>query len=121
LADPTPQPRYERRTRAGPATGPAPRSFLGAGARLDHVVDLLHDLGVRQGRDVAEGPSPGHVAEQPAHDLSRTGLGEVVREDEGVGPGDLADLLRHMLPELGRHALVALVARLQRDERHDGL
>src|SRR5207247_9614144 len=112
LADPTPQPRYERRTRAGPATGPVPRSFLGAGARLDHVVDLLHVLGVRQGRDVAEGPPPGHVAEQSAHDLSRTGLREVVREDEGVGPGDLADLLRHVLPRRGGHALAALLTRL---------
>src|SRR5437588_6086485 len=81
--------------------------------------DRRHDLGVGQRRHVAEIPPVGDVAQQAPHDLARAGLRQVVGEDDRVGPGDLADLGRHVLPQLHDQRLVAMDLRLERDERHD--
>src|SRR5205085_5419255 len=83
--------------------------------------DRRHDLGVGQRRHVPEIAPMGDVAQQAPHDLARAGLRQVVGEDDGVRPGDLADLDGHVLPKFGDQHLVALDAGLQRDEGHDGL
>src|SRR5512132_815346 len=96
------------------------RSLVGA-AGLHHLVDLLHDLGVGERGDVAERATAGDIADEPAHDLARTRLREIGREDDPVGPRDLADLVRDVLSELAGDRIVPLEPALQRDERDDRL
>ena len=50
-------------------------------------------VGVAQGGDVAERAAFGDVAQQPAHDLARAGLGQVVGPDDPLRAGELADPL----------------------------
>src|SRR5215218_9475741 len=89
-------------------TAPRGRSFVGA-AGLHHLVDLLDDLGVGERRDVAERTAAGDITQEPAHDLARTRLREVGREDDPVGPRDLADLVGHVVSELAGDRIVPLV------------
>src|SRR5207237_10504779 len=55
---------------------------------------------IGEGRGVAEGAPLGDVAEEPAHDLAAPRLGKVGREDNVVGAGEGADLLRHVRLQL---------------------
>src|SRR5207249_9509690 len=75
-----------------------------------HVADLVHDLRVRQRGHVPQLPALGHVPEEPPHDLPGAGLGKVLGEDDRMGPGELADHLGHVLPELLSDGLVADLA-----------
>src|SRR5207302_1512063 len=63
--------------------------------------DRRHDLGVGQGRHIPEIAPMGDVAQQAPHDLARACLRQVVGEDDGVRPRDLADLDGHVLPKFG--------------------
>src|SRR3712207_4242608 len=95
-------------------------SVLGAaGRRL--LLDLLDHPCVGQGGGVAEVAALGHVAEEAAHDLAATGLGEVVRDDDGLRAGDLADALGHVLTEGLAELLVGLGLGPQDDVGDDGL
>ena len=53
-------------------------------------------VGIAQRRDVAERAAVGDVAQQPAHDLARAGLGQVVGPDDPLGTRELADPLGHL-------------------------
>src|SRR5215218_8556284 len=86
-------------------------------ALLDLALELLHDVGVAQRGDVAELAALGDVAQQPAHDLARAGLGQVVGPDDALGPGELADPLGDVLTQLGDHLVVALLGARERHER----
>ena len=70
-------------------------------------------------------PVVGDVAQEPAHDLAAAGLGQLGRQQDLARLGDGADLVRHVVPELGHELLPRLavdVARpLEGDEGHDGL
>ena len=59
-----------------------------------------HDRRIGQGRGVAERLAFGDVAQQPPHDLARSGLRQIGGEEDLVGPGDRADLLDDVLLEL---------------------
>src|SRR2546423_4443226 len=83
--------------------------------------DRRHHLGVGQRCNVAQIAPVGDVAQQAPHDLARAGLRQVVGEGDGVRPGDLADLDRHVLPKLCDERLVAVGCRFERDEGNDGL
>src|SRR5438309_11606952 len=76
---------------------------------------------VGEGRGVAERPVLGHVAEQAPHDLARTGLGQLRREDDVGRGGELADHLSDVLPQLLEHRRRPLFAALERDEGDDRL
>src|SRR5688572_1469118 len=67
-----------------------------AGIRPDEV----HDAGIGEGRRIAEGAALGDVAQQPAHDLARAGLGQIRHEHQALGLGDRADLGRNVLAQL---------------------
>src|SRR5688572_7891532 len=66
-----------------------------------------NDRRIGQGGGVAERLPLGNVAQEPPHDLAGTGLRQVGREDDVVRPGDRANLLRDVFPQLGDHALGA--------------
>ena len=78
------------------ATPPRPRS-----APLDHLVELLDHVGVAQRGHVAELAALGDVAQQPAHDLARAGLRQVVGPDDPLRARELADPLGDVLADLG--------------------
>ena len=101
---------------------PAVRPRLYALLLLIHLLQPAHHLRIRQRRRVAQRPALGDVLEQPAHDLPAPGLGQVGREEDVVGPGDRADLLRHVLLEIVLEAVARLVAALlEGDERRERL
>src|SRR3954453_7862966 len=85
-------------------------------ALLDAVLELLHHVRVAQRRDVAELPALGDVAQQPAHDLARACLGQVVGPDDALGPRQLADALGDVLTELVDQVVRALEVALERHE-----
>jgi hypothetical protein len=60
------------------------------------------------------------MSEAAAHDLAAAGLGEVAGEEDGVGAGDGAGLLHHVLAQLALQLLASGLALLQRDEGGDG-
>src|SRR3954451_23396676 len=60
-------------------------------ALLDLALELLHHVRVAQRGHVAELAALGDVAQQPAHDLARARLGQVVGPDDALGPRELAD------------------------------
>ena len=60
-----------------------------------------HHGRVAERRDVAERAAFGDVAQEPAHDLARARLGQVVGPDDALGPRELADLLGDVLADLG--------------------
>ena len=69
-------------------------------ALLDLVAELGHHVRVAQRGDVAELAALGDVAQQPAHDLARAGLGQVVGPDDPLRPRELADPLRDVLADV---------------------
>ena len=77
--------------------------------------------GVGQRRRVAEVAALGHVAQQPAHDLPRSGLRQLVGEDDGLGPGDGPDVVGHVPRSSSPRSRRLVLAGLQRDEGDDGL
>src|SRR3954463_12622131 len=94
------------------------RSSLAFGlALLDLALELLHHVGVAQRRDVAELAALGDVAQQPAHDLARARLRQVVGPDDALGPRELADALGDVLADLLDELIGRLVAAL---EGHEG-
>src|SRR5439155_3050922 len=80
--------------------------LLFAGPNVGQVADLGDDLGVGQGRHVAQLPALGDVAEQPPHDLPRPGLRQVLGAAEALRTRDLPDHPGHVLPEFGGHRLI---------------
>src|SRR5215217_2322105 len=100
-----------------PYAPPRRRSVLLRLALLDAALELLHHVRVAQRRDVAELPALGDVAQQPAHDLARARLGQVVGPDDALGPRELADALGHVIADV-LHELVRAVAVAR--ERHEG-
>src|SRR5512132_3816097 len=79
-------------------------------------LELLHDRRIGQRRRVAKRPVLGDIAKEPAHDLPGTRLRQLGREDDVGRPGDLADLLGHVVAELLEHLERALLAALEGDE-----
>src|SRR6266576_559175 len=60
-------------------------------AALDELANLLDDVGVREGGDVAGVHVIGDGGEDAAHDLAGAGLGHVWNDVDGLGAGDFAD------------------------------
>src|SRR4051795_9450643 len=90
-------------------------------ALLDLALELLHDVRVAERRDVAELLALADVAQQPAHDLARPRLRQVVGPDDALGPRELADALRDVLADLVDEVVRALEVALERHERRHGL
>ena len=61
--------------------------FLGCRRGAGRLISST-TAGVGQRGGVAEVAALGDVAQQAAHDLAAAGLGQVVGEDDGLGPGD---------------------------------
>src|SRR5437899_12175451 len=95
-------------TTAGPVTGSRCQRQLSGwwsvsvlGWRLGGaLLDLLDDGRIGERRRVAESPPLGDVAQQAAHDLAGSGLGQLVGEDHRLRPGRRTDLLGDVLPRL---------------------
>src|SRR3954447_4228652 len=77
--------------------GAETRCSLLAGTGRGPALDLVDHAGVGQRGGVTEIAALGHVLQQPPHDLAAARLGEIVGEDDGLGPGDGAELGGHML------------------------
>src|SRR3954470_1666475 len=98
------------------------RLLLPAGlALLDLALELAHDVRVAQRRHVAELAALGDVAQQPAHDLARAGLGQVLGPDDPLRPRELADPVGHVLADVGDQRVVAVTATRERHEGGDRL
>jgi hypothetical protein len=65
------------------------------------VFELRQDGRVTQRGHVARLAVFGDVAQEPAHDLPGSRLGQVVGPDDPAGPGQLADLPADMLAQPG--------------------
>src|ERR1700759_4291392 len=92
-----------------------------APASGDLLLQLLHHVRVAQRGDVTELPALRDVAQQPAHYLARAGLGQIVAPDDPLRPGELADLLGDVLPQLRDRVVVALAVPAEGHERDDRL
>src|SRR5674476_671882 len=88
---------------------------------LDLSLQLLGHGRVAQRRHVAQGPSLGDVAQQPAHDLARARLWQVVGPDDPLGSGELADPLGDGRADALDRLLVAGKISLQGHEGDDRL
>src|SRR5467141_3612399 len=68
-------------------------AFLEGGdvAALDELANLLDDVGIREGGDVAGVHIVGNCGEDAAHDFAGAGLGHVRDDVNGFGAGDFAD------------------------------
>src|SRR6266576_3254740 len=60
-------------------------------AALDELANLLDDVGIGEGGDVASVHVIGDGGEDAAHDLTGAGLGHVWNNVDGLGAGDFAD------------------------------
>src|SRR6266576_2251109 len=60
-------------------------------AALDELANLLDDVGIGEGGDVASVHVIGDGGEDAAHDLAGAGLGHVRNDVDGLGAGDFAD------------------------------
>src|SRR4051812_35991169 len=78
----------------------AGRSLLLCLELLHPSLELLHHGRVAERGHVSQLAALGDVAQEPAHDLPGSGLGQVVGPDDPVGPGELADPLGALLPDL---------------------
>ena len=72
-------------------------------------------------RRVAEFATLSDIAEQPAHDLARPGLGQVVGEDDRLRAADLADLGGDVVAELFAELVGHFGGALDGDESDDRL
>ena len=84
-------------------------------------LQLRHHVGVAQGRHVPQRAALGDVTQQPAHDLARARLGQIVGPDDALRPRELADPLGDRLADPFDGRLVALQVALEGHERHDRL
>src|SRR3972149_2248580 len=73
------------KSRRGRTASPLLRIFGVAG------LEGFEHGGVGEGGDVAESPAGGDVAQEPPHNLSAAGLGQVGGENDALGPGQRAD------------------------------
>src|SRR5450759_1066029 len=85
------------------------------------VADHLHHPGICQRGGVAEDAVLGDVAQEPAHDLARSGLGQVGREHQELRPSDRADHIGDVLAQLDGQRVVRLDPRAQGDKGKDRL
>src|SRR4051794_7772900 len=106
---------------SAPAAEPSAGLVLLLLALLHLSLELLHDVRVAERRDVAHLLALGDVAQQPAHDLARPRLRQVVGPDDALGPRELADALRDVLADLVDEVVRALEVALERHERRDRL
>ena len=94
-------------------------------ALLQPLGDQVHHRRVGERGDVADLAVLGDVAQQPAHDLARPGLGQLLDDHDLARLGDRADLLGHVVAQrLDRLLALGLVvggAAAQDDERDDAL
>ena len=67
----------------------------------DLLLQGCHGLWIAQGGQVAELTTLRDVAQQAAHDLAASRLGQVRRPDDAFGPGQLADTQRDVVGERG--------------------
>ena len=76
-----------------PGQSPRPRRLLrwAAGAALHLFADLLDDIGIGEGGDVAGVHVIGNGGENAAHDFSGARLGHVRNNVNHFGAGDFAD------------------------------
>ena len=94
--------RHARHRRQSPSHRPHMATLPGGDRRssvllrlqlLDLLLQALDHVGVAQRGDVAERAALGDVAQQPAHDLARARLRQVVGPDHALGARELADPL----------------------------
>ena len=73
---------------------------------LHHLTNIIHDIGIGQGGDIADISFIGNSAQNPAHDLSGTRLGHVLDDPNLARFGDFADLvadgIRNLFGQFGR-------------------
>src|ERR671910_693232 len=85
------------------------------------LLEILHDSRLAQRGHVAQLAALGDVAQQPAHDLSRAGFGNVRGPDDALGTGEPADPPGHLVAHLLLELLVALEITLKNHECRDRL
>src|ERR1041384_498166 len=94
-----------------------------AAGRLKVLLQLFEDLGILQRRDVLRDLlALRDRAQQPAHDLARARLRQIVAEADVLRLGDGADLLADPVAHLSRNLLPLLAApprALEHDEGAD--
>src|SRR5512146_1452273 len=73
-----------------------PSAFL----RLVLILERRHDVRIGERRRVTERAALGDVAQEAPHDLARSRLRQIRREQDVVGLGDGADLLRNEVAQL---------------------
>src|SRR5678810_230480 len=97
-----------------------PRTSNSSTTALQVLLQLLEDRRILEGRDILRDLlALGDRAQQPAHDLSRARLRQVVAEADVLRFGDRADLLAHPVAQLLGDLLGFRTARprsLQHDE-----
>src|SRR6478672_8814313 len=84
-------------------------------AGVDALGDQVHDRGVGERGDVADLAVLGDVAQQPAHDLARAGLGQLGDDHDLPGLRDRADLLADVVAQLLDDVLAAVARLLAQD------
>src|SRR5436305_789948 len=101
--------------RSAGGRGLARSRFLGAGGEIARL-DAVDDPRIGERRRVAELLVLGDVAQQPAHDLSRARLRQLLGEEQGLRLGDRADELGDMVAQLLGERVVRLGVTAQDDE-----
>src|SRR5258708_30766370 len=81
---------------------------------LDHDADLLDDLGVGEGSDVANVHGVGDGGKHPAHDFARARLGHLGNDTITLRPRDFADPSLDRANDLVFNGLAWLKAGLER-------
>ena len=83
------------------------------------LTDQVHHGRVGQRRHITQASVFGHVAQEAAHDLARTGLRQFGDQHDLARFGDGTDLLGDVLAQLGNRIVPGLHVAAQDDERHD--
>src|SRR3569833_90788 len=110
------------RGRALPAGCALSHRVLLVGRCGQFVLDQIHDRAVGQRGHVAQRAVLGHVAEQPPHDLAGPRLGQLGHDHDLARLGARAEVLGHVVAQLGDQGLTVVHgAAAQDDERDDGL
>jgi len=90
---------------------------------VDCVNDFADNGRIRQRRGITKAVllAAEDLAQNTAHDLTTTGLGKVVDNEDGLGGGEGSNGLTNLHDKVLADLLVGLVAFLQRDEGVNGL
>src|SRR5262249_7006212 len=84
-------------------------------------LQLLYHRSIGQGCRIAQRPPFGNVTQQSPHNLSAASLRQFRREEDGIRPGNRADLLRNVLLQFGHLVRISRCTLLQGDKGSNSL